>query len=105
MKDYRVRYLDEAIAALKEAAAFISERDGKGRARQWLSAMLTAITDLESLPGIWRQVTVLEGRAIRSLLVPPYRIYFVIEEITSTVYVIDVVHTARDSKLRRYEIE
>lgn len=50
-------------------------------------------------------MTVIEGRVVRTILVAPYRIYFVIEEIASTVYIIDVVHTARDSKLRLYETE
>lgn len=105
MKQYRVRYLDEALAALKEAAAFIAERDGKERARNWLLDMLAFIEKLENSPSTWRQVTVLEGRVVRSFLVAPYRVYFVIEESASTVYVIDVVHTARESRLRMYETE
>lgn len=105
MKQYRVRYLSEATDALREAAAFIVERDGAPRAGKWLSEMLASIERLETMPGTWRHVTVIEGRVVRSILVAPYRIYFVIEGIASTVYIIDVVHTARDSKLRLYETE
>ncbi len=43
------------------------------------------------------------GRVIRSkLAMERYRVYFVIDEPGRTVYVIDVVHTARETKLATY---
>ena len=102
MKQYRVRDLDEAIGALREAAEFIETQSGQERARGWLRRMLESVTTLETFPGAQPQVTVLDGRVVRSMLANPLRVYYVIEEISATVYVIDIVHTARETQLQRY---
>lgn len=67
--------------------------------------MLEAIDSLERLPGAHAVVAVHDGRAVHSMLVQPYRVYYVIDESSSTVYVIDVVHTARETKLEKYRPE
>ena len=97
---YRVRFLPEATAALREAASYIAEQDGPGRAAEWLRGMYECIERLEVMPGTFAQVQVRAGRVIRSkLAMERYRIYFVIDEPGRTVYVIDVVHTTRETKL------
>jgi plasmid stabilization system protein ParE len=101
VKRYRVRYLSEANAALRSAAVYIMEQGGPGRAEDWLRRMLDSIGALATFPEAFPRVTVLAGRAIHSKLVNPYRVYYVIDEAGSTVYVIDVVHTARDEKATR----
>ena len=100
---YRVRFLPEATAALREAASYIAEQDGPDRAVEWLRGMYDSIEALEVTPGAFAQVQVRAGRVIRSKLAKKrYRIYFVIDEPGRTVYVIDVVHTARETKLATY---
>ena len=104
MKQYRVRYLDEAIGALRKAAEFIETQSGQERARGWLRRMLESVTTLETFPGAQPQVTVLDGRVVRSMLANPLRVYYVIEEISATVYVIDIVHSARETQLQRVSL-
>ena len=100
---YRVSFLPEATAALREAASYIAEQDGRDRAAEWLRGMYESIERLEDMPGTFAQVQVRAGRVIRSkLAMERYRVYFVIDEPGRTVYVIDVVHTARETKLATY---
>ena len=101
-KRYRVRYEPAAEVALEEAAGYILEHSGPGRAESWLRSILESIDQLEALPTIYRIWTTREGRPVYSKLAPPYRVFYVVEEDTSTVHVIDVVHTARETKLAEY---
>lgn len=99
---YRIRYEPLAEAALQEAAAYILEDSGLGRAEGWLRSLLESVDKLEVLPqafGVW---TKRGGQPVYSKLVPPYRVFYVVEEATATVHVIDIVHTARESKLGEY---
>lgn len=102
MKQYRVRYLNEAKAALREATAYIVDNAGSGRARDWLRKMRKEIDKLERLPFAFPQAAIQDGRAIHARLMSPYRVYYTIDERRSTVYVIDVVHTSRETKLKKY---
>ncbi len=52
---YRVRFLPEATAALREAASYIAEQDGPGRAAEWLRGMYESIERLEVMPGTFAQ--------------------------------------------------
>ncbi len=55
------------------------------------------------MPGTCAQVQVGAGRVIHSkLAMERDRVYFVIDEPGRAVYVIDVVHTARETKLATY---
>ena len=101
---YRVRFLTEATAALREAASYIAEQDGPGRATEWLRGMYDSVERLEVIPGTFAQVQVRAGRVVRSkLAMERYRVYFVIDEPGRAAYVIDVVtHTARETKLATY---
>ena len=100
---YRVRFLPEATVALREAASYIAEQDDPGRATEWLRGMYDSIERLEVMPGTFAQVQVRAGRVIRSkLTMEHYRVYFVIDEPGRTVYVVDVVHSARETKLATY---
>ena len=105
MTPYRVRSLPEATAALREAAAYITEQDGPDRATDWLRGMYEGIERLEVRPATYAQVQVRAGRVIRSKLVMGYRVYFVIDEPSRTVYVIDVVHTASPDNSRRGRLQ
>jgi plasmid stabilization system protein ParE len=101
-RPYRIRYEPLAQAALEEAAAYIQRESGPGRAEGWLRAMLEAADKLESLPkafGIW---TTREGQPVYSKLVSPYRVFYVVHDATATVHVIDIVHTARETRLAEY---
>ncbi len=100
--DYVVRYDPVALTALDEAARFIEEQSGCDRAIRWLRAMHDGVQQLEVLPrafGVW---TVRGGRPIHAKLVSPYRVFYVVDEPSSTVYVIDVVHTARETRIAPY---
>jgi plasmid stabilization system protein ParE len=43
------------------------------------------------------------GRELRSKLVMSHRVFFTIDDGTQTVYVVDIVHTARQTRLDEYE--
>ncbi len=100
---YRVRFLPEATAALRETASYIAEQDGPDRASEWLRGMSESIERIEVMPGAFAQVQVRAGRVIRSkLALERDRVYVVIDEPGRAVYVIDVVHTARETRLATY---
>jgi plasmid stabilization system protein ParE len=99
---YQVRYDPVALAALEEAAAYIEEQSGPDRAASWLRAMRAGIEKLETFPRAFPAMCVRRGRTIHSKLVISHRVYYFIDEPTRLVYVIDVVHTARETKLAGY---
>ncbi|MDA8018320.1 MAG: type II toxin-antitoxin system RelE/ParE family toxin [Thermoanaerobaculia bacterium] len=99
---YAVRYDPAALAALGDAVAYIEEHSGPGRAADWLSAMQAGIAKLETLPGAYPIMDEREGRAVHSKLVSSYRVFYFIDEPERIVYVIDIVHTARETKLAPY---
>ena len=101
-ESYEVRYDPEAIAALEEAVAYIAEQSGADRALGWLDAIRAGIERLETSPRVFRSVCHRRGRLIRSKLVVNHRVYYFIDEQSRLVYVIDVVHTARETKLAEY---
>ena len=99
---YDVRYDPVAFAALAEAADYIEKQSGRNRATTWLDAMRTSIDKLESYPRAFPAVSIRRGRQIHSKLVISHRVYYFIDDPTRTVYIIDVVHTARETKLAEY---
>lgn len=99
---YQVRYDPAALAALEETATHIEEQSGPGRAAAWLDAMRTGIQKLETTPRAFPVVCLRRGRPIHSKLVISHRVYYFIDEPTRLVYIIDVVHTARETKLAEY---
>jgi plasmid stabilization system protein ParE len=101
-KLYRIRYEPLAEAALQEAATYILKDSGPGRAEGWLRSLLESVDKLEVLPkafGVW---TTRGGQPVYSKLVSPYRVFYLVHDATSTVHVIDIVHTARETKLAEY---
>lgn len=46
--------------------------------------------------------TTREGQPVYSKLVSPYRVFYVVHDATATVHVIDIVHTARETRLAEY---
>lgn len=99
---YEVRFDPVALAALSEAAEFIEEQSGSDRVSGWLRAMRAGIRKLESSPRAFGAVCLRRGRPIRSKLVISHRVYYFVDEATRIVYVIDVVHTARETRLAAY---
>lgn len=99
---YQVRYDPAALAALHEATDYIEEQSGTGRALDWLEAMRIGIQKLETSPRAFPVVCLRRGRPIRSKLVMSHRVYYFIDEPAALVYVIDLVHTARETKLATY---
>ncbi len=99
---YKVRYDPAALAALEETVAYIQEQSGPNRAAAWLGGMRAGIQDLESLPRAFPAVSLRKGKPVHSKLVISHRVYYFVDDPTRTVYIIDVVHTAHESKLARY---
>lgn len=99
---YEVRYDRQALDALEEATAYIEEQSGPDRAAAWLGAMMESIHQLETSPRAFPIVTLRRGRPIHSKVVISHRVYYFIDEPTHLVYVIDIVHTARETKLAEY---
>jgi plasmid stabilization system protein ParE len=102
---YQVKYEPLALAALEEAAIYIKEHDSSGAASSWLRAMLASAQKLKMLPKAFPIWTEREGRPIFAKLVNPYRVFYFVEDETATVHVIDVVHTARETRLAQYRAE
>ncbi len=99
---YEVRLDPAALTALDQAADYIEAQSGTDRAIDWLAAMRGGIEKLETSPRAFPVVCLRRGRPIHSKLVMSHRVYYFIDEPTSLVYVIDLVHTARETKLATY---
>ncbi|MEM9291562.1 MAG: type II toxin-antitoxin system RelE/ParE family toxin [Acidobacteriota bacterium] len=99
---YSVRFDPEAIAALEEAANYIESDSSTERARTWLRAMLSSIENLESFPRAFPAESRRGKRSIRSKLVMSHRVFYFVDDGSNIVYIVDVVHTAQDTKLRQY---
>ena len=102
MKRYRVEYLPEAIDALRVAFLYILEESGSDRAGTWLAEVYSSIDELETAPRATRDEGLIYGREFRSKLVMAHRVFLTIDDLERVVYVIDVVHTARQTKLDEY---
>lgn len=105
MKRYQVRYLPEATQALREAFLYIQEESGSGRAADRLRRVYALIDDLETTPRATEEEGLFYGREFRSKLVVSHRIFLTIDEPEQLVYVIDIVHTAQQTKLDEYRDE
>ncbi len=102
-RKYRVIVQPPAIAELREAFRYIEEQDGRGRAEHWFVGIRDSIDALEYKPGMHALVQLRQGRIIRSkLAMKSFRIYFIVDDARRVVDVIDVVHTARETKLSGY---
>ena len=99
---YTVRFDPVALAALEETTTYIEEDSGPDRAGRWLEAMRIGIQKLESTPGAFPVACIRRGRPIHSKLVQTHRVYYFIDSDERLVYIIDVVHTARETKLAEY---
>ena len=105
MNQYGVRYLPEAITSLREAFVYIREDSGDARASDWLREVYASIEQLETTPRATRDEGQFYGRELRSKLVMSHRVFFTIDEAAQVVYVVDLVHTARQNKLDEYSSE
>ena len=99
---YDVRFDPVALEALGETAAYIESEFGPIRAGRWLEAMRLGIQKLESTPGAFPVACMRRGRTIHSKLVQGHRVYYFIDTLKGIVYIIDVVHTARETRLAQY---
>ena len=79
-----------------------SEESGPSRAADWLRRVYASIDDLEASPRATQDEGAFDGRELRSKLVISHRVFFTIGEAEQMVYVIDVVHTARQDGLDTY---
>lgn len=105
MKRYRVRYLESALDALRDAARYIAGEAGPDRAGVWLTAMMESVDHLEASPRASQLEGSLDGREFRSKLVLGHRVFFTIDDPRDSVWVLDVVHTARQTQLERYRVD
>jgi len=99
---YTVRYDPAAHAGLDEATDYIEEQSSTDRAVDWLEAMRGGIQELETSPRAFPIACMRRGRPIHSKLVISHRVYYFIDEPTSLVYVIDLVHAAQETRLAKY---
>lgn len=100
--DYEVRYDPVALTALQEAASYIGEQSGPGRSAAWLRATRESIQNLESHPRAFPLVGTQLGRPLHSKIIMSHRVFYFVDDPTRIVYIIDVVHTARETKLAEY---
>ena len=99
---YEVRFDPVALTALDETATYIREDSGPGRAAKWLEAMRRGIRELGSAPRAYPVACIRRGRPIRSKRIMSHRVFFFIEDAEGIVFIIDVVHTARETRLAEY---
>lgn len=99
---YKVRYVSMAVSALEEEARYIEREFSRDRAAAWLRAMRDSIQKLETFPRAFATAGVRSGRPIHSKVVMSHRVYYVVNEATRIVDIIDVVHTARETRLSKY---
>lgn len=64
--------------------------------------MRESIERLERLPKAFQIARHLAGRTIYSKLVMSHRVFYLVDDPTQLVYVIDVVHTAQETRLAEY---
>jgi len=102
VRRYQVKYLPEATRALREAFLYVQNESGSARAADWLRRVYDSIADLETSPRATREEGLFYGREFRSKLIGSHRIFVTIADAEQIVYVIDVVHTARQTKLDDY---
>lgn len=102
MKRYRVRYLTEATEALRDAFLHVREDAGPRTATDWLRRVYASIDQLEIAPRATRNEGFFHGHEFRSKLVISHRVFFTIDEDAHVVHVIDIVHTAQQTKLDEY---
>ncbi|MEM7354999.1 MAG: type II toxin-antitoxin system RelE/ParE family toxin [Acidobacteriota bacterium] len=99
---YEVRFDRVALEALEEAADYIEEHSGAPRAATWFAKMRAGIQKLEALPRAFAAVSLRRGRPVHSKLVMTHRVFYIVDDPSRVVYIIDVVHTARETKLAAY---
>lgn len=99
---HEVRFSPQALAGLEEAAAYIEEQSGAARSASWLRSALDSIGKLRVVPRAFASVCVRRGRTIHSKLVVSHRVFYFVDEPAKLVYIVDVVHTARESRLAAY---
>ena len=100
---YQVVYLPEAESALEETATYITEHDGPQRAASWLLGMIESIDKLETMPSLFAERGVRDGRKIRAKPVMSHLAYYVIDEPRRIVFIIDVAAGAQGPKRDKYE--
>ena len=100
---YQVVYLPEAEAALEKTVTYIAEHDGPQRAASWLLRMIESIDKLETMPSLFAERGVRDGRKIRAKPVMSHLAYYVIDEPRRIVFIIDVSAGAQGPKRDKYE--
>ena len=92
--DYKVIWMDEAIADLKSIVLRIA-RDNPDAALQWGEKIREKPLTLAAHPGFGRVFVKLGRDDVRELNVPPYRIIYHVQEATRIVWILTVWHGAR----------
>jgi len=99
---FQVKYLPEANDAIRIIYRYIAREEGQGRADGWLDQFTESADKLAHEALTWPVVTTRLGKDVRSKLAIVHRVYYRVEEATKTVWIIDAVHTARQTKLDEY---
>lgn len=99
---YDVRFDPVALAAIEETTAYIEEASGPDRAGRWLETLRLGCQTLESTPRAFPVACIRRGRPIHSKVVQSHRVYYFVDSEERLVYIVDVVHTARETKLAEY---
>ncbi|MBZ0114591.1 MAG: type II toxin-antitoxin system RelE/ParE family toxin [Thermoanaerobaculia bacterium] len=87
---------------MEESVTYILEQSGPVRAADWLAAMRSSIGELSSTPRAYPVVAHQGGRAVHSKVIMTNRVFYFVDDSECLVFVIDVVHTARETKLLEY---
>ena len=78
---YQVVYLPEAEAALEKTATYITEHDGPQRAASWLLRMIESIDKLETMPSLFAERGVRDGRKHFETLGVDYAVVTALSEV------------------------
>lgn len=99
---YSIVYDRIAFQSLREITAYIQTDSGDERAADWLRNLQGSISKLRLFPHAFPTVGTRLGRVVRSKVVMSHRVFYIIDEVKLVVRILDVVHTARETRLARY---
>ncbi|MEM6453713.1 MAG: type II toxin-antitoxin system RelE/ParE family toxin [Acidobacteriota bacterium] len=100
--NYEIRYDRAAQRELENIFEYVLEDAGIARADRWLAAFRKHVDALRITPKIGPVACIRRGRVIRSKLAQSHRVFYTIDEKARLILVIDIVHTARETRLSTY---
>jgi len=93
--DYKVIWRDDAIADLREEVAYIAQ-DNPIAAVKLGEAIIRKSMLLSNHPRLGAMFQKLQKDTVRELSIPPYRLFYEIDDAASVIYVTLLWHGARE---------